>query len=246
MKFAGMKALVTGGSQGIGRVICLELAREGAEVIVNCAHSPAKAQAVADEIVANGGKASVEICDVTDEQAVAALIARLAPLHILVNNARIDPYFRKPEYTEGQWWSMVMDVNLKGAYLCTYEFFKQAKENRFGRIINIASVRSFIPAEPHMVAYGVSKLGMHGITRSFAYNGASYGITANTICPGMVVTENIGKRLTQEQIDQATAEIPVRRAATSEEIADAVIFACNNGFVNGETINVNGGVYFAP
>ena len=97
-----------------------------------------------------------------------------------------------------------------------------------------------------MVAYGVSKLGMHGITRSFAYNGAPYGITANTICPGMVVTENIGKRLTQEQIDRATAEIPVRRAATSEEIADAVIFACNNGFVNGETINVNGGVYFAP
>lgn len=246
MKFAGKKALVTGGSQGIGRVICLELAKEGAEVIVNCAHSPAKAQAVADEIIAMGGKASVEICDVTDENAVAAMMQKLAPLHILVNNARIDPYFRKPEYTEGQWWSMVMDVNLKGCYLCTYEFFKQAKENGWGRIVNIASVRSFIPAEPHMVAYGVSKLGMHGITRSFAFNGAPYGVTANTICPGMVITENIGRRLTQEQIDKGQAKIPVQRAATSEEIADAVIFVCNNAYVTGETINVNGGTYFAP
>lgn len=246
MKFQGKKALVTGGSQGIGRVICLELAKEGAEVIVNCAHNPAKAQAVADEIIALGGKASVEICDVTDEVAVAALMKKLAPLHILVNNARIDPYFRKPEYTEGQWWSMVMDVNLKGAYLCSYEFFKQAKENGYGRIVNIASVRSFIPAEPHMVAYGVSKLGMHGITRSFAFNGAEYGVTANTICPGMVTTENIGKRLTQEQIESSEAKIPCKRAATSEEIADAVLFVCNNAYVTGETINVNGGTYFAP
>ena len=142
--------MVTGASQGIGRVIAKTLAAEGAEVIVNCAHSPAKAQAVADEIIAAGGKASVYVCDVSDEAAVKQMFAKLSPIHYLVNNARVDPYFRKPEMLNGDWFSLVMDINLKGAYLCSMSFFEQAKLLAGSCIVNISSVRAFTPAEMHV------------------------------------------------------------------------------------------------
>ena len=242
----GRTALITGGSQGIGRVIALELAKLGVKVIVNCANNPQNAQGVADEIIAAGGEAGVYRCDVSDEAAVKKMFADLGKVDILVNNARLDPWRRKAEMSEGEWWSMVMDVNLKGAFLCSLAFFEQAKERKWGRIINVASVRSFRPAEMSMIAYGVSKLGMHGITRAMAQNGAPFGITANTVCPGMVITENINKRLSPEKYAEECSAIPLGRPASSEEIADAVIFGIRNAYVTGETININGGMYYAP
>ncbi len=242
----GKTALVTGGSQGIGRVIALELAKNGCKVIINCANHPDNAQKVADEITAAGGVAGVYPCDVSNEAAVEAMFDKLGRIDILVNNARLDPWRRKAEMTEGEWWSMVMDVNLKGCFLCSMAFFKRAKEYGWGRIVNVASVRSFRPAEMNMIAYGVSKLGMHGITRALAHNGAPYNITANTVCPGMVTTENITKRLTPEKYQEECAAVPLGRPATSEEIADAVLFVIRNGYVTGETININGGMYYAP
>ena len=119
---------------------------------------------------------------------------------------------------------------------------RKAQPRRWGRIVNIASVRSFRPAEMHMIAYGVSKLGMHALTRAFAHNGAPFNITANTVCPGMVITENIDKRLTPEKYAEESAAIPLGRGATGEEIADAVLFPIRNGYVTGETININGGI----
>jgi len=246
----GKIALVTGSSQGLGKVIAKALAAEGCHAIVNSASSAAKAQAVVDEIKAEGGKASAMLCDVSDEKAVAELFksigASFGGCDILVNNARIDPYMRKPEMSEGEWWDKVMAVNLKGCYLCSLAFFKQAQGRGWGRIVNVSSVRSFIPAEPAMVAYGVSKLGMHGITRAFAQAGAPLGITANTVAPGMIVTENIDKRLTPEMKARESAKIPLGRGASCEEIADAVLFPIKNGYVTGETININGGMHYAP
>ncbi len=242
----GKVALVTGGSQGIGRIIAHALAAEGCKVIVNCAHNVQNAQKVADEIIAAGGNASVYACDVSDEKAVDTMFSTVGRVDILINNARLDPWRRTADMTEGEWWSMVMDVNLKGTFLCSMAFFSRAKEYGWGRIVNIASVRSFRPAEMNMIAYGVSKLGMHGVTRAIAHNGAPLGITANTVCPGMVITENIGKRLTPEKYKEESDAIPLGRGATSEEIADAVLFAVRNGYVTGETININGGMYYAP
>ena len=174
------------------------------------------------------------------------MFAELGPVDILVNNARLDPWQRRPEMSEGEWFDRVMRVNLKGAFLCSEAFFRQAQPRRWGRIVNIASVRSFRPAEMHMIAYGVSKLGMHALTRAFAHNGAPFNITANTVCPGMVITENIDKRLTPEKYAEESAAIPLGRGATGEEIADAVLFPIRNGYVTGETININGGMYYAP
>jgi len=245
-ELSGKTAVVTGSSQGLGRIIAIELANAGCKVIVNCAYARDKAEAVAAEIRQAGGLAEVYVADVSNEEAVKKMFAELGGVDILVNNARLDPCFRKPEMTEGEWWDLVMSVNLKGTYLCSYWFFQQAKARKWGRIVNVSSVRSFIPAEPTMVAYGVSKLGMHGITRAFAEQGAPLGITANTVAPGMIITENIDKRLTPEMKAKESARIPVGRGASCEEIADAVMFVVRNGYVTGETININGGMHYAP
>lgn len=243
---AGKTALITGASQGLGRVVAIELAKLGCKVIINYANNSVNAENVRKEIEAIGGDVKVYRCDVSDEGAVNKMFQDLGEVDILVNNARLDPWRRKPEMSESQWFDMVMEVNLKGTYLCSLAFYNQAKERKYGRIVNISSVRSFRPAEMTMIAYGVSKLGQHAITRAFADNGARYNITANTVAPGMVVTENIDKRLTPEKKAEESAAIPLGRGATCEEIADAVIFAIRNGYVTGETININGGMYYAP
>lgn len=243
---AGKVALVTGASQGLGRVIAIELAKLGCRVVVNYANNSANAEQVKREIETLGGDVFVARCDIGDEAAVNAMFRALGPVDILVNNARLDPWRRTAEMSEGEWFDQVMRVNLKGAFLTSQAFFEQAKPRGWGRIVNVSSVRSFRPAEPHMVAYGVSKLGMHALTRAFAENGAPFGITANTVAPGVVVTENIAKRLTPEKLREELGAVPLGRGATCEEIADAVIFPLRNGYVTGETININGGMYYAP
>lgn len=242
-------ALVTGASQGLGRVIAQALAHAGCRVLVNYAHSRNNALRVVDEIVSAGGHAEECRADVSDEASVRELFARLAvggAVDILVNNARLDPWRREPEISEGQWWDQVMVVNLKSAYLCSLCFLEQAKPKGWGRIVNVSSVRAFLPAEPTMVAYGVSKAGMHALTRSFAVQGAPFGITANTVAPGMIATENMDRRLTAERKAEELGRIPLARPATCEEVADAVLFAVCNGYVTGETININGGMFFGP
>lgn len=243
---AGKCALVTGASQGLGRVIAIELAKLGCRVVVNYANNSANAEAVKRELEALGADVRIARCDVGDEAAVNEMFRSLGAVDILVNNARLDPWRRTAEMSEGEWFDRVMRVNLKGAFLMSQAFFGQAKPRGWGRIVNISSVRSFRPAEPDMIAYSISKLGMHALTRACAENGAPYGITANTVAPGMVMTENIAKRLTKEKYAEESAAIPLNRGASCEEIADAVIFPLRNGYVTGETININGGMHYAP
>jgi 3-oxoacyl-[acyl-carrier protein] reductase len=243
-------ALVTGSSQGLGRVIAHRLAAEGCTVIVNCASHIEKAQAVVKEITDAGHKAEPCRADVSNEQVVREMFrgfaARYGGIDILVNNARVDPYSRQPDTSDSDWWDRVIQINLKGTYLCSQAFFEQAKGRRWGRIVNVSSVRSFIPAEMHMIAYGVSKVGMHALTRAFAQNGAPYGITANTVAPGVVATENMDKRLGVEMKKTEMAKVPLGRPGTCDEMADGVLFVIKNGYVTGETININGGMYYAP
>ena len=246
----GRIALVTGSSQGLGRIIARTLADAGCTVLVNASNHPENAERVATEIRSTGGNVDVCCCDVSSESNVNNLFKQLlekyGAVDILVNNARLDPWRRTGEMSEGEWFSQVIDVNLKGAFLMSQAFFAQACERRWGRIVNISSVRAFRPAEPHMIAYGVSKLGMHALTRAYAHNGAPFGITANTVAPGVVITENINKRLTPEKYASEIAAVPIGRASASEEIADAVLFVIRNSSVTGETININGGMYYAP
>ena len=146
-----------------------------------------------EEIREAGGQAKAFEADVSDENSVAALFSAVADelgeVDILVNNAWIDPCRRSPEMTEGEWWDLVMAVNLKGAFLCSWKFMERASQKIWGRVVNISSVNAFLPTDPNLIAYGVSKLGMHGLTRAFAKQGAAHGITANTIATGSIITK---------------------------------------------------------
>ena len=246
MKLQGRKAIITGSSQGLGKVIAEVMAAEGCEVVVNCAHHVERAMAVADAINASGYKARAYCCDITDAAAVKKMFDDLGTVDILVNNARLDPWLRDKSCPDDEWFMQVMQVNLLGAYNCSMEFFKRAQERKYGRIVNVSSVRSFIPSEMPNIAYSVSKSGMHAMTRAFAHNGAAYNILCNTVAPGVIITENFTKRIPPEKVQSELAAVPLGRGATCEEVADAVIFAICNNYVTGETINVNGGMYYEP
>lgn len=248
----GKIALVTGSSQGLGRELALALGRAGCTVVVNCRGHIDKARSVAEEIRNAGGNAVVKACDVSEEAAVRQMFAELRSefggTDIVVNNARLDPWRRTADMSEGEWFERVLAVNLKSAHLCSFYLLEELKERKsgFGRIVNISSVRAFRPAEPGMVAYAASKAGMHAVTRAFAENGAKYGLTANTVAPGMIVTENLKARVTPEKLAEEASCIPLGRGGSCEEIADAVLFVLRNGYVTGETVNINGGMYYAP
>ncbi len=243
-------ALITGASQGLGACMARRIAEKGFLVIVNYAHSPERAETVAAGI-RDAGKCAVAMkCDISDEEAVKALFAELEEqfggVDVLVNNARVDPLSRRPEETDGMWWDHVMAVGLRGAYLCSNEFARYAERHRNGRIVNVSSCRAHRPNELESIAYSTSKLALHCLTRSYAAALAKYDITVNTLAPGMIATENMLKRIGEKGYETECGNIALRRAGTCDEIADGLIWAVENGFMTGETINLNGGQTYAP
>ncbi len=246
MDLTGKNAVVTGASQGLGAVVASALAAAGARVFVNYAHGAQKAAAVVAEIRAAGGQAEEFGCDVADEKQVGERFARLEAesggIDVLINNARLDPYARKPEHTDGEWFDRTLAVNLKGAYLTSLAVLDGMKARGWGRIVNVSSVWADRPATRRLIPYSVSKAGMHALTRACAREGAPQ-VTVNTVAPGLILTENAAVRLTAEQLAAETADIPLQRGATPEEIAGVILQTLENGFITGETIRVNGGVW---
>ena len=240
---SGKTALVTGSAQGIGKVIAMELAKLGVHVLVNCAHSKEKAEAVVRQIGEQGGSAELLICDVTDEKELAEKITP-RPIDILVNNARLDPYLRPSDASDGEWFNALLNVNLTGAYLCCQAVKVGMKERRWGRIVNMSSVQAYLAMGPALVPYAVSKAGMHALTRCLAQELGDFGVTVNSVAPGMVITENIYKRLTPEVIEAKLKRFALHRAATAEEVAECVVNTIRCGAMTGEVVNLNSGVYF--
>ena len=242
-EISGKTALVTGSAQGIGKVIAMELAKLGVHVLVNCAHSKEKAEAVVRQIGEQGGSAELLICDVTDEKELAEKITP-RPIDILVNNARLDPYLRPSDASDGEWFNALLNVNLTGAYLCCQAVKVGMKERRWGRIVNMSSVQAYLAMGPALVPYAVSKAGMHALTRCLAQELGDFGVTVNSVAPGMVITENIYKRLTPEVIEAKLKRFALHRAATAEEVAECVVNTIRCGAMTGEVVNLNSGVYF--
>ncbi|MDD5679418.1 MAG: SDR family NAD(P)-dependent oxidoreductase [Kiritimatiellae bacterium] len=244
--FRGKNALITGASQGLGAVIARIFAAEGCNVYINCAHGVEKAEAVAGDIRKRGGSAQLFQCDITDERQVSERFATLKPIDILINNARLNPYHRRPGDTESGWFAKMLAVNLIGPYLTILAAIEGMKARRWGRIVNISSIQGHVPVPRIMMPYGASKAGLNELTRCFAVEAAAYNVTVNTVSPGMIITENVGNNLTTAELEEKIKKIPLQRGADPEEIARTVLYTAKSSYMTGETVNVNGGLWLTP
>lgn len=240
-EFKNKTALVTGGSRGLGEAFCRKLAEAGCRVIVNYAHGKEAAEKVASDV---GGRALS--CDISSEVSVKKMFGEIGGVDLLINNARIDPYKRGTDCSDGDWWDQVMGVNLKGAYLCGKFALEDMKSKRWGRMLHISSLWAYQPANERMLSYAAAKSAMHAMSRGFANLGAEYGITSNVLAPGLIMTKLVSERLTPEALAKEMSGIPLKRGATPEEIAEAGIDMMRSGFITGEILNINGGAFMRP
>ncbi|MDS2173177.1 D-threitol dehydrogenase [Nesterenkonia sp. CL21] len=243
----GRVAVVTGGASGLGEAIAHGFARQGALVVLADLDAE-RLSATAEELPTahpeSGGVDTLRL-DVTDaeavEQAFADVVATHGSLDVLVNSAGIvalDPVDEVPERT----WEKVLQVNLTGTFLACRAAGTHMKAAAYGRIVNIASQAAHVALEHH-AAYGASKSGLFGLTRSLARELGPHGVTANTISPTVVMTE-LGRQAWDGPHGEAhRAEIPVRRFAEPEEIAAAVVYLSSQeaAMVNGADLRIDGG-----
>ncbi len=240
---SGKVALVTGGSRGIGRAISLALAGQGAAVAVNYISNKDAAEEVVREIAGGGGTAIALQGDVATDGArlVNETKEQLEGFHILVNNAGLTQDNLILRMSE-EAWDRVMEVDLRGAFIATKAALRPMIRQRWGRIINIASVAGLV-GNPGQANYAAAKAGLIGLTKSVAKEVASRNVTANAIAPGLVATEMTAD-LTEEQQQAMLQLAPLGRAATPEEIAPAVVYLASDeaAYVTGTVLTVDGGL----
>jgi len=242
----GKIALVTGGSQGIGEVIAKQLARQGALVVcASLACTEADLQRVVAEIQAAEGQADYVILDMLDAASVRAavdtVVERHGALHVLVNNAGVTKDKLMLQMKEEDY-DLVMDVNLKGAWLATQAVAKVMMKQRWGRIVNIASVVGQM-GNAGQSNYATSKAGLIGLTKTVAREFASRNITCNAVAPGYIMTA-MTEKLSDEVKAEFNRQIPLGRMGTSTDVAAAVLFLATEeaGYITGQTLAVNGGM----
>ncbi len=239
-ELGGRIALVTGASRGIGRAISTALAGAGADVAVNYRSNEGEARKVCREIEGLGRRSIAVQADVGRTAEVTGLVERvqreLGAVSILVNNAGVGGLRTIEEITEEDWDGMLA-VNLKAAFLATQAVLPAMRAARWGRIINISSVAAQMGGVvgPH---YAASKAGILGLTRYYTAHLAREGITVNAIAPGPITTDMLAS-LPELRPDL----IPVGRLGRAEEVADAALMLARNGYITGQTININGGWY---
>lgn len=239
-------ALVTGASRGIGKAIAINLAANGAKVAVNYSSSESSALEVAEIIKKNGGTAEIFKARVNVESEVeemfTAVEKSLGVVDILVNNAGItkDNLLMRMKTEE---WDSVIDVNLKGTFLCTRRAVKGMMKNRYGKIINISSVVGFT-GNAGQFNYSATKAGVIGMTKSAALELASRGIRVNAVAPGFIETDMTAS-LTDEVKAAYLEKIPLKALGKPEDIANAVAYLASplSDYMTGQTLHLNGGMY---
>ena len=239
-------AVVTGGTRGIGRAVALRLAQSGYQVYFTYVSKPELAEEVVAEIEKAGGTAKAFRLDSADSDAVSTFFADeikgKVSLDVLVNNAGItrDGLIMRMKNDD---FDRVQNVNLKGAFYCLREAAKIMAKQRMGRIVNIASVVGLM-GNAGQINYVSAKAGLIGMTKSAARELGGRGVTVNAVAPGFIETD-MTAALSEEVRKGYIANIPLKRMGTSEEVADAVAWLASDqaGYVTGQTLSVNGGMY---
>ena len=245
MDFTGKTALVTGGSRGIGRAVCLELAQGGANVVLCCAGDGTAAGETVRAVEALGAKALAVRCDVSDAGQVSGLVD--AVLHgfgridILVNNAGITRDGLLLRMSEADF-DAVVDANLRGTFLCMKAASRLMLKQRYGRIVSLSSVVA-LRGNAGQVNYAASKAGIIGMTKSLAKELAGRNITVNAVAPGFIDTD-MTAAMPDAAREAALASIPMARMGAAEEAARAVAFLAsdNAAYITGQVLAVDGGM----
>ena len=245
MKFEGKTAVVTGGSRGIGRAVCLELAAGGANVVLCYAGNEAAAQETVQAVEALGAKALAVRCDVSDAVQVDALVKSAVEafgrIDILVNNAGITRDNLLMRMSEADF-DAVIAANLKGAFLCMKAASRLMLKQRYGRIVNLSSVVG-LRGNAGQVNYAASKAGVIGMTKSLAKELASRGVTVNAVAPGFIETD-MTAALSEAARSAAQGSIPMGHLGGPEDVARAVGFLASDdaAYVTGQVLAVDGGM----
>ena len=245
MNLSNKVAIVTGGAAGIGRAISLELAKQGAKVVLNYNRSQDAANLLVEEIKALGGDAISVQADVSKyedaERLVQKAIETFGTLNIVVNNAGITDDALILRMQESQF-DRVIDTNLKGVWNVCKHAAKPLLKSGYGRIINISSV-SGVMGNAGQSNYSAAKAGVIGLTKALAREFASRGVTVNAIAPGFIETE-MTKKLPEDVVTQWQAQIPLKRFGQAIEVAHAVVFLSSElaSYITGHTLEVDGGI----
>lgn len=245
MRLQNKVSLVTGAGQGIGKAIALAFASEGSRVVVNDIN-PDTAHATAQEIITMGGKSLAIRADVSKKDEVSSMLRELLTnfgrIDILVNNAGIQTETPFLDLSEEEW-DRVIDVNLKGAFLCGQLVAREMVKHRGGKIINISSVHQFLPRS-NIAHYAASKGGMMMLTKVMAIELAKYKINVTCIAPGAVATAmNEDVLNSPQKLTELNSEIPWGRIAEPREIAQCAVYLASDdaSYITGSTIYIDGG-----
>jgi 3-oxoacyl-[acyl-carrier protein] reductase len=237
---SGRIALVTGGSRGIGAATAVALARHGADVAINYRADAAAAERVRAQVAALGRRAAVVQADVAESAQVTALVAEieraLGPVDVLVNNAG-QAHRRTMEETSLEDWELTLRVNLTSAWLVTRAVLPHMREQRWGRIVNVSSGAAQTGGRVG-IHYTASKAAMEGMTRAYAQRLVTEGITVNAVAPALIATDMTDTASTKDWL------VPLGRLGTSEECADAIVLCVGTEYMTGQTLHLNGGIYY--
>ncbi|SHJ95702.1 3-oxoacyl-[acyl-carrier-protein] reductase [Paramaledivibacter caminithermalis] len=245
MNLSGKTAIITGGSRGIGKAIAIKLAEKGANIVVNYTSNSNKAEEVVEEIKKMGREALAIKADVSNSEDVKNLVKEVeknfSSIDILINNAGItrDTLLIRMKDDD---WDKVMDVNLKGTFLCTKLVGKKMMKQRSGKIVNITSVVGII-GNAGQTNYSASKAGVIGFTKSSAKELASRGVNVNAVAPGFIETD-MTEKLSEEVVKNYSKSIPLGKMGKPEDVANVVAFLCSeeSDYLTGQVINVDGGM----